>query len=227
MELDETNKAAATLQDHRIQSYLRSYSVASCRIPGIGTTYKCRLISQGFVTAANIDLTIKKVQGIGSTRQAALLRWRQGLEKKARKSAPSLSSNEQMAIKNKYRQERQSLESAKQSRTEFNNQVTNARQYFAGARQSLNQEEQQLCAANVQKKAGIEQKHNAQIAILDRNAALVRNQATPIINELVEGLRAAQKQVFALRWESAKHENEGQRFAAVQFSDYLRSIIST
>ena len=132
-----------------------------------------------------------------------------------------------MTIKNKYRQERQSLESAKQSRTEFNNQVTNARQYFAGARQSLNQEEQQLCAANVQKKAGIEQKHNAQIAILDRNAALVRNQATPTINELVEGLRAAQKQVFALRWESAKHEKEGQRFAAVQFSDYLRSIIST
>jgi hypothetical protein len=227
MELDETNKAAATLQDHRIQSYLRSYSVASCRISGIGTTYKRRLISQGFVTAANIDLTIKKVQGIGSIRQAALLRWRQGLEKKARKSVPGLSSNEQMAIKNKYRQERQSLESAKQSRTEFNNQVTNARQYFAGARQSLNQEEQQLCAANVQKKAGIEQKHNAQIAILDRNAALVRNQATPTINELVEGLRAAQKQVFALRWESAKHEKEGQRFAAVQFSDYLRSIIST
>src|ERR1035437_2370056 len=128
-EANEKNKALNALQDANIQNYLRSRSVRSSSIPGIGEAYKTRLAYSGFATAADIDWRVTRVSGIGQARGAALMGWRQYLEASARRSAPSLSSSERQAIEYKYRQERQTLEADKQRlQTQLNGQIASARQ---------------------------------------------------------------------------------------------------
>lgn len=225
-EADEKNSALNTLQILHVQNYLRSHSVIDSWIPGIGATYKSRLYYSGFQTAADIDHSVRRVSGIGATRETALILWRQGLEHEARMSAPNLSSQDRHAIENKYRQARQTHESEKQRlKTQLDGQIANARQYFADARQSLNAEEQQMRAASAQRRMTIQQLHDAEIATLNNQAVNARNRAMPAINELSEKLRLAQKQTFALRWQSAKREKEGRRFASLRFQNYLREVI--
>ena len=227
-EADEKNSALNGFQILHVQNCLRGHSVMNSWIPGIGDTYKSRLYYAGFQTAADIDRSVRSVSGIGATRETALLLWRQGLEHEARMSAPNLSSQEKLAIENKYRQGRQTHESEKQRlQTQLNGLIATARQYFADARQSLNAEEQQIRAVCGQEKVTIQQLHDAEIETLDKQAVAARNQAMPKINELSEKLRAAQKQTFALRWQSAKREKEGRRFAALRFPNYLRTIVSS
>lgn len=227
-EADEKNNAISALQDYHVQSRLRSRSIFSGSISGIGSTYKARLVAAGIATAADIDWRVSQVYGIGPAKQAALIAWRQIIEAEARRSAPTLSTQDRSAIENKYRQERQNLETEKQRlQSELNSQIASARQYFADIRQLLNQEEQQIRPANAYEKTRIQQEYDGRFAELDASLDTARNQVAPAMNELSEKLRDAQKQVFALRWKSAKHDKEGGRFAALRFRDYLRKVVST
>ncbi|HEY3855646.1 MAG TPA: hypothetical protein VGO67_14750 [Verrucomicrobiae bacterium] len=227
-ESDEKNVALNALQISHVQAYLRSHSVMNSWIPGIGETYKSRLYYIGFQTAADIDGSVRRVNGIGPSREMALRIWRQGLEREARMSGPNLSSQEKHAIENKYRQTQLMHETEKQRiQAQLSEQVASARQYFSDARQSLNPEEQQMRATSSQKKIAIQQFHDAEITDLDKQAVTARNEVMPTINELTEKLRAALKQTFALRWQSAKREKEGRRFAGLRFQNYLHKIISS
>jgi len=227
-EANEKNSAANALQNSHVQNYLRSHSLMSSWIPGIGETYKSRLFYSGFQTAADIDSSVRRVSGIGATRETALILWRQGLEHEARMSAPNLSSQERQAIENKYRQARQTHEAEKQRlQTQLNDFIANARQHFADARQNINQEEQQMRAVSAQKQVSIQQERDAKVVTLDKEAVAARNQAAPKLSELSQKLQNAQKQIFALKWQTAKREKEGRRFASLRFKNYLHSIISS
>lgn len=226
-EADEKNSALNALQTAHVQNYLRSHSVMSSWISGIGQAYKSRLYYAGFQTAADIDYSVRRVSGIGATREAALMSWRHSLEYQASQTTPNLSSQEKLAIENKYRQARQTHEAEKQRlKAQLDAQIASARQYFADARQSLNMEDQQLRAVSTQKRMTIQQLHDAEIATLNNQAATAKNQAMPTINDLSEKLRAAQKQTFALRWQSAKREKEGRRFASLRFQNYLCKVVA-
>ncbi len=132
-----------------------------------------------------------------------------------------------LEIQTKYRNDRQNLAGVKQQlQSQLDTQVASVRQYFADLRQSMNQEEQQLRAAYAQSKAQIQQTHDSEIAGLEQKLIGTKNQIGPTIAELSQKLQNAQKQVFALRWQSAKHEKEGRRFASLRFRDYLRMVIS-
>jgi len=227
-EADEKAGALKTVLDTHIQSYLRSHLVGGSWIPGVGATYTRRLAARGFRTAADIHSNVRSVPGIGPIRQTALVSWRQGLEHEARMSAPNLSAQDRLVIENKYRSERQTLASEKQRlQTPFDNQVASVRQYFADLRPSMNHEEQQLRTACAQNKTQIQRAHDAEVATLDQRIIAIRNQTAPTLTELSQKHQNAQKEVFALRWQSANHEKEGRRFASLRFRDYLQSIISS
>ena len=143
-ESDEKSRALSSLQDYHLQNFLRSHSIWDTWIPGIGAAYKTRLANYGFATAADIDWKVRRIRH-RNVKETALMSWRQGLEYEARRSAPKLSPQDRLNIENKYRQERQNLESDKQRiQTQLNNQMASVRQYFADVRQTINQEEQQL-----------------------------------------------------------------------------------
>jgi hypothetical protein len=227
-ENNEKNNALASLQDSHIQNRLRSRSILGSSISGIGVTYKARLAAAGITTAADIDWRVSQVYGIGPAKQAALSAWRHILEAEARRSAPTLSTQDRLAIENKYRQERQNLEAEKQRfQSELNAQIASARQYFADVRQSLNQEEQQIRSANAYEENRIQQEFDARFAELDASLNTARNQVAPAMNELSEKIANCAKTGFALRWKSAKHDKEGRRFASLRFRDYMHKIVST
>lgn len=226
-EADEVNVALIELQNAHIRIYLSNHYITNSWIPGIGDEYKSRLVQNGFFTASDIDWRVRNVRGIGKTREESLLFWRRKVESEARNSLPFLSPEARKAIGNKYRQLLQTLEVDKRKlKTQLDTLVATAQQYFIEARQSLNTEEQQIRAATTQKRTTIQQSHDTEIATLNNQAVTARNQAMPTINELSEKLRVAQKQTFALRWQSAKREKEGWRFAALRFQNYLREVIT-
>jgi hypothetical protein len=147
---------------------------------------------------------------------------------KTSERAQLLSAQRISAIENQYRQTRQTYESEKQRlQTQLNEFIANARQHSADARQSINQEDQQLRTVYAQKKVAIQQDHDAKAVALDKEVLAARNQAAPKLSELSQKLQNAQKQIFALKWQTAKRENEGRRFASLRFRNYLRSIIAS
>jgi hypothetical protein len=226
-EADEKAKALAAIQNLHVQTYLSRRFLANSSIPGIGTAYRSRLIYSGFATAADISWSVSRVSGIGPARQSALMNWRQGLEQSARASAPGLSTQERFAIESKYRAERQTLESSKQQlQKQFDDQVAGVRQYFADQRQALNQEEQQLRAVHTQTNSRLQREHNDRVARLDNEVITARNQVAPTLDQLSVKLREAQKHIFSLRWQSAKKEKEGRRYASLRFRDYCHTIIT-
>jgi hypothetical protein len=226
-EADEKGRAIQALQDIHIQNYLRSHNVLASKIPNVGEAFQSRLFFHGFKTAADINASVIRVSGIGPKRENALRQWRQQLEQEARMCGPSLSAQERLAIESKFRNERQALAIEKEKlQTQFEAQVASVRAYFANQRQAMNQEEQQLRAAYVQTKAEIQRAHNAETVVLNRRIIDAKNRAAPAIADLSQKLQAAQKQVFDLRWQVAKHEKEGRGFARLRFRDYLQAVNS-
>src|SRR5262249_7373287 len=139
--------------------------------------------------------------------------------------APTISAQERSLIESRYRQERLNPWAEKQRlQSQFNVQVASTRQHFGDIQQSLNQEEQQFRATNLQKRNRTSQECDSRLATVDLDIVAARNEAAPTIHELSEKLGAAQKQVFAVRWKAAKHSSEGRRFARLRFRDYLRKV---
>ena len=167
------------------------------------------------------------VGGIGSRRYAALLTWRTRLESQAQHNAPSqLPRHDTVNIENRFINERQTLETEKQRlQTQLFSQVTAIRQKAATARQTLNQEEQQVRNQTAQEQSVSRHSYAVEIATLEKKAAAAKSQAAPTIAELSDKLRVAQKQIFALHWQSSKQEREGQRFGSLRFPDYLESVV--
>ncbi|MEI8291172.1 MAG: hypothetical protein WCH99_17025 [Verrucomicrobiota bacterium] len=224
-EADEKSTRLTAVQNNYVQYILNSRYVSNSSIPGIGAAYTSRLVQSGYATAGDINWGVGRVSGIGPARQKALINWRQEIEQYARQNAPGLSAQERKSIESKYQVERQTLNSTKQQlKKQFDDQVAGVRQYFEDLRRSMDQEEQQIKTASNQKKNQMQQNHKAEVARLDAEVLPVRNQAAPTLNELSDKLSNARKQVFSVRWQAAKKEKEGRRFASLRFQDYLRKI---
>jgi len=124
------------LQNQSYTSSLTRYDLSNAKIPGIGSELKKRLSAHGIRTAADIvNVHIVRtgvgryghindtayieipggrrvhVEGIGSTKAAALQSWRQSVQSKLGSQTPqSLPHAQEAAIRTKYRAQRQLLE---------------------------------------------------------------------------------------------------------------------
>jgi hypothetical protein len=226
-ESDEIARAISAVRDPFIQAFLRNRSISASRIPGLGSAYKWRLVAAGFITAADVSWNVRRVNGIGPTRQAAMAAWRKNLENQALAAAPTISPLGKAAIQSRYRQDRQNLEMEKQRlQAQLSAQIASTRQHFAGLQQSLNQEEQRIRTANTQEKDRTSADYQSRVATVELGLLAAQKRVAPMLEDLSERLRAAQKQSFALRWQAAEHSSKGRRFAALRFRDYLSRIIS-
>jgi len=225
-EAEEKDKALRILRDMHVLAFLRQHLLSDARISGFGPTLNLRLKRAGITSAADIDHRVFQVEGIGGGRYSALLTWRTRLESEAKCNAPSrLPSPDAATIENRFIKERQALEAeTKRLQAQLFSQIAAIRQRAATARQALNQEDQQAKDLAAQEHSAIHQSHNAKVAALEKRVVTARNQVVPAIAELSDKLRIAQKQIFALHWQSAKQEREGQRFVSMRFQDYLKSV---
>lgn len=226
-EADEKDKALKAFRQQELIKHLQRFTIENAYIKGIGPVLIRNLHYHGIATAADVDkLRRIRVSGIGHAKATALENWRNHLEASARTStALALPLAEMGAISGRYRGQRNLLEAEKERlNTQLFSQVTSIRQKAATARQALNQEEQLAKNRIALEQSAIHQAHNAEVTALEKRVSTARFQASPSIAELSDKLRAAQKQIFALHWQSAKKEREGQRFSALRFPDYLKTV---
>lgn len=98
------------IQNQVLNDYLRRFSIANASITGIGPTYTARLIAAGFTTAADINYyKVQHVSGIGQSRAADLIAWRQSLENRVPVPS-SLTPIQMQTIKSKYDNQKRTLE---------------------------------------------------------------------------------------------------------------------
>ena len=227
-ETTEKDNALKVLQKAFIENYLRGFRIGAARIRGIGPALVTRMAMQGITTAAEAQKwTVLRVSGIGHFKAEAIQDWRDRLEAEARRRAPSSLSRLEIAnIENKYAQERQLLLTEKQRlQTQHDSQVAAIRQSAALVRQGLAQDDQRVRSAIDKETTSSRHLHEAEQAALKRKLDSAKQQAAPIMNELSDKLRSAQKQTFALHWQAAKNDRESQRFSLLGFDDYAKSLV--
>ena len=224
-ELQEKDAVLKTSRHVFVQTHLRTHLVKNCSIQGIAQTYKVKLFSAGFITAADISRRVMSIQGIGPNRGNALIHWRQTLESRANMLAPGLSSQEIQELENKYRFERRTLEEEKNKlQSALDNQIAKVRQDYISCRQLLNDEERKLHAANMENRKRVSRDYDAATAALNSEFDLLRSKVTPMLREMSEKFQNSQKKNFDLKWQFAKQKREGMRFASLNFKNYLYSV---
>ncbi len=107
--------ALKSCQDQVVESHLRKVKLSTATIPGIGSQLKARLAAAGYISAADIGARYGHVPGIGSSKAAAIIAWRQQVESpiRVREAPKSLPPNQIASIEQRYesqiRQVEQSL----------------------------------------------------------------------------------------------------------------------
>ena len=87
------------------------------------------------------------------------------------------------------------------------------------------QEQVTTRARHDRKIASMKQLHDAEQAALLRTLNSAKCQTATKIAELTEKLNAAQRQTFALHWQSARNVRQMQRFSALGFADYVKAVV--
>lgn len=226
-EADEKDSTLRALKKAYVDARLRTHLLDSSSIPGIGPTYKTRLVRRGITTAADIEYyRIRSVEGIGPKRAAALEHWRDRLVAQAELSAPRiLPQLEAVSIEARYQRERQGIQTEKQRlEAEFQSQVASIRQRYAQTRNALVADEQQQRSGSARECAAIKQKCAAELRDLERSLETAKERAQPTLEELAEKLKDAKKHIAMLRWQAAKNQSEESKYRALRFRDFLRSV---
>jgi DNA-binding helix-hairpin-helix protein with protein kinase domain len=226
-ELDEKDRTLKSLRDGHVQVYLQNQSIYGARIPGIGETYKTRLRLGGFNSAADISYGVRRIEGIGHARYAALQDWKQLLESNAKQTAPfQLSRQDSANIENRFLLERQLLEGEKKKQqASLQAYVTEIRKKYAIAKHSVDEEERQLRAEKTKEMAAIKQSEDAQVSSLAEEVIIIWRKSAPITTKLTEQIRLAHTKLFALQLQTTKKEKEVERFRSIGFRYYLKKMI--
>ncbi|MGI8958789.1 MAG: hypothetical protein ACR2IV_03305 [Bryobacteraceae bacterium] len=96
--------ALKNYQDQVVNSHLHKVRISAASIPGIGPQLKQRLAVAGYVSAADIGARYARVPGIGTTKAAALIAWRNQLELpiRLREAPKSLQPHQIANIEQRY-----------------------------------------------------------------------------------------------------------------------------
>ena len=225
-EAAEIEKIDGALRDGHVQQFLQRYSVADAIIPLIGDAYISRLLSAGFRTAADIDWSVTRVPGIGTTRQAALCEWKRQLTLRALTNAPRMPQHQRAAIQQRYEQQRQALQRDLNS---LHRQLAGSTEAIskeaARVRQILDSEELAARRRHTDRKVLILRDYEMKIAATETEVQRARARVGSAISEVAEKAAATQKELLGLRWATAKRAGSGRRYARLRFRDYVRSVV--
>ncbi len=214
--------ALRRLQDMHIDQALRAYSLQSAFVAGIGDGLKRRLASAGVRSAAdvwdwrtafvssgyrsysnevaqlNIGGSWRRVDGIGPTKAASLIDWRNQCASIARKTAPSqLSPAERRQITQQYEAQRVSLD----------------RQI------ALAQQQQQ------QKVAVIRQSASQERQVLDQQVAAVRSKYATQYAAMNAETQRRSRDVAAVKWRVAEAERALSEYRRITGGRYLLAVV--
>jgi DNA uptake protein ComE-like DNA-binding protein len=143
-EKSEVNRILQEARSLHIGVALSKAALSASVVSGVGEALAERLYAAGVSCA--LDVTsynrVRKVPGIGDAKANALVAWRQGVEQRANRSAPSLSQAESSRIRGKYATLRQRIDQQiASSKDEERRERQQILQRYAAPRGALDAEE--------------------------------------------------------------------------------------
>ena len=227
-----------------VRNYLRKTPIDEAAIPSVGNRLRETLIDRlkirGIKSADDIDNRVLDVEGIGDVRRTDLIHWKSNIELRARKTdeyqrlmkasaallRPQLSLFDKVAIQRKFQNEKVRLESQSDTfKNQFAKKKADIQQRYRFDRQNLDKNEIQIRSEFAVKSQNAKQVQDKQIAELDNKVAANKSIYEPQINDLTEKIKSAQKEIFALQWQSGKTETDLKRFDSLTFSNYMKRLI--
>jgi len=225
---EEFENALRSTQSAFVTHELQQFSIGDAGIAGIGFSLKRRLASEGIRTAADItDAQVQAVSGIGASKAAALILWKESLVRKLRSRIPStISPAQEAAIKGKYDMKIVVLQG---ECTTAENEIAGAsnivRQRLAATRTSLQEEETR---ERERARFDIEQIERSNAPELKAAVADLQG----IFRQIGEkdAKRKAeqqerQKKLFTARWQVTEVERELVEFQAITLLGFLRRAV--
>lgn len=171
-ESQEIAQAIEAFKDQSIADQLAQYSIKSANVTGIGLEITNRLISAGIKTAADVEYErVKNVYRIGESRASSLVSWRKQVEAQIiEEMQNALPASQEAAIREKYNNERQSLElrkaAAEQAAVEKKDMI---RKSYQQQQDLLAKRLQDVQEKNEVIRVSLEEKINKEVQKLDEN----------------------------------------------------------
>lgn len=226
-EATEHSRTLQARQQEHIKAYLRRASIRNAHIPGYPPgDLVFRLERAGYRTAADVDRSVQGVTGIGPKRTAALIQWRQRMESRARRTAPSaLSPSEAAAIRARYNGQRRGLEQQRDS--EVQRQRREEDNLRALHRRLLEQLDHDQKAAKARTQMAISEV-SARYA---QQCHAIRETLSKLSDDTASRLRVADATIaevrntlFSLHWQQEKLTRQLEPYEGLRFSNYVKRV---
>lgn len=226
IETAELSKALRTLQAQALNDHLRSHSIVSASIPGIGEKLKSRLRYSGITTAADIEFgRVKQVDGIGDNKAAALVVWQRWVESYARIPS-SLSQIETANIRAKYQAQKQQLETQRDAaQQQLMNNVNAVKARIASDKRAIDVEQAKTQAKAQQDIQEVADRYLPEYATLTQEQARLTTEYAEQCNKIDELIPRVRKQMGDYYWQLAKTRRDLLSFKDVSFKVYIRSVL--
>lgn len=226
-EATELATALKTQQEQYIIAYLRSFMVETASIPGMGPSFKSRLKSAGFHSAADIDVyQVQRVKGIGMSRASSLLTWRRSIESRAQASMPqALSHSDTTSIQAKYQSRRRSLEEEKTRAEQQQRHEEDAiRARHHQSKRQLDSEESIAKTTAKREIEAIRARYAPQYDSFGKALSKLADETVSTLSQIDSGINEARKRLFSLYWEKEKESRRLRTFDGVHFLNYLKRV---
>jgi DNA-binding helix-hairpin-helix protein with protein kinase domain len=215
-------------QEQHITAHLQRFTVENASVSGVGSILKSRLRKAGFQTAADIDgYRVQSVEGIGSSRAAALGAWRASIESRARANMPqALSGATTVAIQAKYQARRLAFENERGREQRRQKDEENA--VRSQCRPSLEQLDKEETAANTVSKgeiAEIRARYAQQYGAFRETLSKLADDTASKLREIDGRIGDARKELFCLHWEKEKTRRQLKAFERIRFPNYVKRLL--
>jgi hypothetical protein len=228
-QVNEVQKALKLLQDQHVLAYLSQSSIMSADLRGIGPKLKQRLIQKGVRTAAEIKPSygVWSVEGIGPTKNAVLMHWRQDREQAAARAMPQrLPPGSEAQIRSRFAPQIERLQQEKVPEdARVKAEASVIRQRYAGLRTQVEKD-----AVGVQPGIDVETRATRvryareQSAITEEVCRLEGVMAQQIL-EADAHIRRQAQDLADLRFKRESKGREVRALRSVAFGSYLRRIL--
>jgi hypothetical protein len=215
------------LQDQYVTDYLNQFTVINAAISGIGPGFKLRLMRSGIHTAADVDNRIRRIPGIGPSRQASLESWRDQLKQDGLQKMPKALPADQLGrIHSRYSTLRGDLEMKRgMADSQYNNEAGRVKAPYENLFASLDVEQGKLLDTAKTRTENIQASFNQRCRTLQEKHAILQAELKRNICEIDRTNSDIQMSVFQLHWQKEKLMREIGRFDTLTFLRYAMRLI--
>jgi len=228
-ESDEILRTLQAKQKQFLADYLSKYRIIDADISGVGDKLKSRLRASAIFTAADIEYwRVTSVEGIGSNKGNALVRWRDSLVSRARgQMSTSLTQSEVNTIKKRYELQKHQLEN---QRDEMQRRLTGQegaiRDQYVPKGKALDAEQLDTQTKAAQELQLITNKYDREHTSLSEKASQLDTEIKIETQRIDEDMGKLQKQMFDCHWQLAKSRREIKAFENLSFRNYIWFVLS-